>query len=187
MSDDITARARDLLAGPKPYFHRDKQAYSCLSELLAEVERLHTWDGLMSLLDEHWPDDIFPTLRDDASRDPGPRIVSLLRWVEQLNVEVENQRTRALDAEFELTMSRGGVQVRPMTETESNLMTQVLDLRRERAEALAEVERLRGALDRLKVEWLENYEYEGGDGGGPTGYVFKGCADGLRAVLRGDQ
>lgn len=40
MSDDITARARDLLAGPKPYFHRDKQAYSCLSELLAEVERL---------------------------------------------------------------------------------------------------------------------------------------------------
>jgi hypothetical protein len=47
----------------------------------------------------------------------------------------------------------------------------------------AEVERLRGALDRLKVEWLENYEYEGGDGGGPTGYVFKACADGLRAVL----
>ena len=51
----------------------------------------------------------------------------------------------------------------------------------------AEIERLRGALDRLKVEWLENYEYEGGDGGGPTGYVFKACADGLRAVLRGDQ
>ena len=55
------------------------------------------------------------------------------------------------------------------------------------SELLAEVERLRGALDRLKVEWLENYEYEGGDGGGPTGYVFKACADGLRAVLRGDQ
>ena len=50
----------------------------------AEVERLHSWDGLMELLDEHWPADIFPTLEDTTSRDPGPRIVSLLRWVERL-------------------------------------------------------------------------------------------------------
>ena len=47
----------------------------------AEVERLHSWDGLMGLLDERWPDDIFPTLPDDNRRDPGPRIVSLLRWL----------------------------------------------------------------------------------------------------------
>jgi hypothetical protein len=53
--------------------------------LIAELRRLHSWDGLMSLLDEHWPDDIFPTLPDDDQRDPGPRIVSLLRWVERLH------------------------------------------------------------------------------------------------------
>lgn len=48
----------------------------------AEVERLHSWDGLMELLNEHWPDDIFPTAADREGRDPGPRIVSLLRWLD---------------------------------------------------------------------------------------------------------
>ena len=56
----------------------------------AEVGRLHTWDGLISLLDEHWPDDIFPTMEDSENRDPGPRIVSLIRWVEQLRGSVES-------------------------------------------------------------------------------------------------
>lgn len=55
-----------------------------LRDLQAEVERMHTWDGLMALLDEHWPEDIFPTMEDTEGRDPGPRIVSLLRWVERL-------------------------------------------------------------------------------------------------------
>lgn len=50
--------------------------------LVAHVLRLHSWDGLMELLDEHWPTDIFPTLPDSGSRDPGPRIVSLLRWLD---------------------------------------------------------------------------------------------------------
>lgn len=54
-------------------------------ELLAELERLHSWAGLMELLDEHWPEDIFPTVHgDDERRDAGVRIVSLLRWVDQL-------------------------------------------------------------------------------------------------------
>jgi hypothetical protein len=45
----------------------------------------HSWTGLMQLLDEHWPDDIFPTkYADDPKRDAGPRIVSLMRWVDQL-------------------------------------------------------------------------------------------------------
>lgn len=52
--------------------------------LAAELERLHSWDGLMSLLDEHWPEDVFPTVPDDASRDPGPRIVALLRVRDRL-------------------------------------------------------------------------------------------------------
>lgn len=55
--------------------------------LLAALDRLRTWDGLMELLDEKWPEDIFPTLDDDNQRDPGPRIVSLLRWVDQLRAE----------------------------------------------------------------------------------------------------
>jgi hypothetical protein len=50
----------------------------------AEVERLHSWDGLMELLDEHWPEGVFPTWPDSDRRDPGPRIVSLLRWVDIL-------------------------------------------------------------------------------------------------------
>ena len=57
----------------------------------SELERLHSWAGLMELLDEHWPADLFPTLEDDPGRDAGARIVSLLRWVD-----------RAADAEVAL-------------------------------------------------------------------------------------
>lgn len=49
-----------------------------------ELERLHTWAGLISLLDEHWPEDLIPTTEDDPTRDEGPRIVSLIRWVDRL-------------------------------------------------------------------------------------------------------
>lgn len=55
----------------------------------AEVARLHSWDGLMELLDERWPEDIFPTMEDSAKRDLGPRIVSLVRWVARLRAQVE--------------------------------------------------------------------------------------------------
>jgi hypothetical protein len=48
----------------------------------------HSWAGLMALLDEHWPDDIFPTrYEDDDARDAGARIVSLMRWVRDLTEE----------------------------------------------------------------------------------------------------
>jgi len=49
------------------------------ADLLREVERLHSWDGVMSLLDEHYPTDIFPVLPDREDRDSGPRILSLTR------------------------------------------------------------------------------------------------------------
>lgn len=67
--------------------------------LRAELERLYSWAGLLELLDEHWPEDIFPTEPDSETRDPGPRIVSLLRWVERLRAELEVQRVLA--AEFD--------------------------------------------------------------------------------------
>lgn len=63
------------------------QARTLVPELVAEIERLHTWDGLMSLVDEHYPTDIFPHFAgvpDNPDRDPGPRILSLLREVERL-------------------------------------------------------------------------------------------------------
>lgn len=54
----------------------------------AELERLHSWQGLLELLDEHWPDDIFPTLTDDAERDTGPRLVSALRRADKAERKV---------------------------------------------------------------------------------------------------
>lgn len=60
--------------------------------LRAQLDRLHTWDGLMDLLDEHWPEGMTPTLPDDVSRALGPRIVSLLRWVDALYAQVQRVR-----------------------------------------------------------------------------------------------
>lgn len=48
----------------------------------AERDRLHSWAGLMELLDEHYPADLIPTAPDDPARDAGPRIVSLIRRVD---------------------------------------------------------------------------------------------------------
>lgn len=67
-----------------------------IERLLAEIDRLRTWDGLMSLLDEKWPEDIFPTREDDSERDPGPRIVSLLRWVDRLQTQLRNSEQCAV-------------------------------------------------------------------------------------------
>jgi hypothetical protein len=69
--------------------------------LLAEVDRLHSWEGLMSLLDEHWPEDIFPTVEDSGDRDWGPRIVSLLRWVDRLRTEATQREELLAKVAFE--------------------------------------------------------------------------------------
>ena len=74
LTDDELERIRDLADD-------DIATVRDMRLVLAELERLHSWDGLMELLDEKWPEDIFPSLDDDSERDPGARIVSLLRWV----------------------------------------------------------------------------------------------------------
>lgn len=80
--------------------------------LAAEVRRLHSWDGLMSLLDEHWPADIFltrpapedyhePLYRRDPDgtpgqyvrANPGAIITGLIRWTDRLRREVEELRS----------------------------------------------------------------------------------------------
>jgi hypothetical protein len=48
------------------------------NRLRSELKRLHSWAGLMELLDEHWPAEVF----DGQSEDSGPRIVSLIRAVD---------------------------------------------------------------------------------------------------------
>jgi hypothetical protein len=46
----------------------------------SELARLHSWDGLMELLDEHWPADIFT----GESGDPGPRMIVAIREIDRL-------------------------------------------------------------------------------------------------------
>lgn len=58
----------------------------------------HSWAGLMALLDEHWPEDIFPTREDDETRDTGARIVSLIRWVDRLRSAPAAELRAAADA-----------------------------------------------------------------------------------------
>jgi hypothetical protein len=55
------------------------------AELLGELDRLHTWPGLMSLLDEHYPADVQLGPDDE----PGPRILALVREVDRLTALVE--------------------------------------------------------------------------------------------------
>jgi hypothetical protein len=55
--------------------------------LAAELAELHTWRGLMTLLDEHWPADVFDGSSNDG--DPGPRIVALMRQVDLLRRQVD--------------------------------------------------------------------------------------------------
>lgn len=55
-------------------------------EAQGELERLHSWAGLMELLDEHWPADIFPGPENGAEEreDDGPRVVSLIRALDKV-------------------------------------------------------------------------------------------------------
>lgn len=84
--DSMTQFAESLRA------ERDRSVRSC-GELGVELDRLRTWNGLMELMDEKWPEDIFPTREDDTARDPGPRILSLLRWNIRLRRELAEMET----------------------------------------------------------------------------------------------
>jgi uncharacterized small protein (DUF1192 family) len=53
--------------------------------LEAEVARLKTWAGLLSILDTHYPADVF----DGSSGDEGPRIVALVREIGRLRTSLE--------------------------------------------------------------------------------------------------
>jgi hypothetical protein len=63
-----------------------------------QLERLHSWGGLLELLDEHWPADIFPVpetieaAKSQERRDIGPVVLSLIRWVDRLSVDLAAAR-----------------------------------------------------------------------------------------------
>ena len=82
-----------------------KEAYEnapeMVRELVAEIERLHSWQGLMSLLDEHYPESIFPTTEDREDRDPGPRIVSLIRQIDELKTMIKLLKNDVIIAQEE--------------------------------------------------------------------------------------
>lgn len=68
---------------------RNRALAALVPELVAEIRRLHSWDGLMSILDQHYRESVFPTLPDDPDRDPGPRIISLIRNLDAAQAEVK--------------------------------------------------------------------------------------------------
>ena len=53
------------------------------------------WHGLMTILADVYPETAFPTLPDHEARDAGPRIVSLLRRVDDLASAIERVRGMA--------------------------------------------------------------------------------------------
>ena len=74
--------------------------------VLALIERVEdsvpkSWSGLMALLDEYYSEDAFPTMDDSPHRDPGPRIVSLIRHLDRARVERDALIERAEKAERE--------------------------------------------------------------------------------------
>lgn len=94
MADSLITRAEERLSvsrlGSSMRRETDRDL-TVIAELLAEVRRFHTWDGLMSLVDEHYPTGIFPHQAgqpDDSTRDPGPRILSLIREIDRLTPRV---------------------------------------------------------------------------------------------------
>lgn len=67
----------------------------------AELERLHSWAGLMELLDEHWPADIFPGRETAAERseEDGPRVVSLIRALGEVEASRRDWAAEAAEGE----------------------------------------------------------------------------------------
>ena len=55
-------------------------AHNMNEHIAEQIEHeLINWNLLMEILDHYYPESIFPTADDQPERDPGPRIVSLIR------------------------------------------------------------------------------------------------------------
>jgi hypothetical protein len=131
-------------------------ARNLVPALLDEVERLHSWEGLMSLLDEMYPDDIYPTREDDETRDPGPRIVSLLRRLDEARASVEflSPFVEANDG-----LGQALVEARAEVERLNRHLAVVEERRRESLRlTMAERDEARAAIARVEALHREDYE-----------------------------
>jgi hypothetical protein len=97
---DIAAAVEALVRHARDWIPQDVRdemeadARSLVARLTAAEQQKrwpddYGWDDLMTLLDAHWPSEVFPTLPDDDKRSPGPRIVSLLRMLRAAEAERE--------------------------------------------------------------------------------------------------
>lgn len=62
------------------------EAVNCDETQHDEIERLHSWEGIMSLIDEHYPPAVQILNEGD---DTGPRILRLIREIDKLRLERE--------------------------------------------------------------------------------------------------
>lgn len=101
MSDDQTADGlREKIK--KPGLHTHGELWDWINQLDARCKAgdlptdYCTWEGLLTILDTVYPESVLPTTckRDEPDRDPGARIVSLLRWHDE-----KDKRIAALAAE----------------------------------------------------------------------------------------
>jgi hypothetical protein len=72
----------------------DSATVDALLGAASEIDHFQTWNGLMELLDMHWPTDVFPFYEDAAERDKGPRIVSLIRALDAVTTDRNGLLTR---------------------------------------------------------------------------------------------
>ena len=89
MSDDDDLRTR--IAEVLNSFPADMRPVAVvnLEKADAVIRELESWDTLMWLLDSVYPTAVFPTLPDDPHRDPGPRIISLLRLIHAIRYNTQ--------------------------------------------------------------------------------------------------
>lgn len=93
-----------------------------IAALEAELDG-RDWSVLMRLLDKHWPSSVFPTTheREEPERDPGPRIVALIRWVDELKAE-HDEETDEFNAGWEAAKC-GVPEVAEPTDTKHDVWT----------------------------------------------------------------
>lgn len=95
MSEELLAALEDL-GRPRRYV---RELVAEVRRVQAEVERLHSWAGLMELLDEHWPADIWPMLENDRKADAGHRVMSAMRWIDRLKADRHRANARVDELE----------------------------------------------------------------------------------------